>query len=309
LTETPSKLTLEAYDKLLKDEHMLNFLKKFETQDVPQGKVIALMNQKGGVGKTTMAFNMAHALANTGKKVLCIDMDPQFNFSSLFNILPEENSTNIFHLLVNSIKELRALHSEALLSEVVKKASKNIDIIPAGQELSGFELTVAGINSPRQLILKKFIEKNELNERYDYIVIDGPPTLGLLVVNILCATNGVLFPFIPDSFSEQGLKNILQVVEDIEDMGITETPKNLGYIPNLFEARRKQSNSDFDGIKERFSNAPVFQPFSNKAYFAKSMASKKSVFDYEASQYKELQEQFLQMAESVDNQLNGQLGN
>lgn len=282
---------------------MLKFLKKFESESTPAGKTIALMNQKGGVGKTTMAFNMAHALANTGKKVLCIDMDPQFNFSSLFHLNPADLNANIFHLLVNSIKELRALHTEALLSDVIHRVSSNIDIIPSGQELSGFELTVAGINSPRQLILKKFIEKNNLNEMYDYIVIDGPPTLGLLVVNILCATDGVLFPFIPDAFSEQGLKNILQVVEDIEDMGITQTPVNLGYIPNLFEARRKQSNTDFDGIKKRFSNAPVFQPFSNKAYFAKSMANKKSVFDYEASQYKELQEQFLVMAKAIDYQL------
>ena len=125
---------------------MLKFLKKFETESTPQGKVIALMNQKGGVGKTTMAFNIAHALANTGKKVLCIDMDPQFNFSSLFHVNPNDHKANIFHLLVNSIKELRAVHSEALLSEAIHQVNKNIDLIPSGQELSGFELTVAAVS-------------------------------------------------------------------------------------------------------------------------------------------------------------------
>jgi len=267
------------------------------------GKIIALMNQKGGVGKTTMAFNMAHALAETGKKVLCIDMDPQFNFSTLFGYKPNEHQHNIFHLLVNSVRELKAIHSDVMLSEVLIKSNKNIDILPSGQELSGFELTIAGISSPRQLILKKFVEKNDLTHIYDYIVIDGPPTLGLLVVNILSAVNGVLFPFIPDAFSEQGLKNIQQVVEDIEDMGITTTPQNLGYIPNLFEGRRKQSKEDFEHIKEEFTDGHVFDPFLNKAGFARSMANRKSVFDYEAIEFKELQGQFLEMAKIVDNQL------
>ena len=175
--------------------------------------------------------------------------------------------------------------------------------MPSGQELSGFELSVASINAPRQLILKKFIEQNRLKEVYDYIVIDGPPTLGLLVINILCACDGVLFPFIPDAFSEQGLKNIHSVLLDIEDMGIVTPPKVLGYIPNLYEQRRKKSKEDFDHIKALFNQVEIFEPFSNKANFAKSMASKKSVFDYKASEYKELQGQFMTVAKSVEHQL------
>lgn len=268
-----------------------------------QGKIIAFMNQKGGVGKTTMAYNTARALREKGHKVLCLDMDPQFNFSSLFGYDPEIHQHNIFHLMVNSVRELKALHTGTLLSEAVVKTESGIDLIPSGQELSGFELTVAGINAPRQLVLKKFIEKNNLTHYYDYIVIDGPPTLGLLVVNILCAVDGVLFPFIPDSFSEQGLKNIQQVLLDIEDMGITKVPKNLGYIPNLFETRRKQANEDFEAIQGQFPEAHVFAPFANKANFAKSMSSKKSVFDFQAKDYKELQGQFLNMAKEIESQL------
>ncbi|MDP7321077.1 MAG: ParA family protein [Bacteriovoracaceae bacterium] len=283
---------------------MLKFLAQKNNEQIQQksqAKVIALMNQKGGVGKTTMAYNVAHALNSTGKKVLCLDMDPQFNFSMLFG--QEQSDSNIHHLLINSIRELKSLHSPILISDVLVKSKTGIDLIPAGQELSGFELSVAGINAPRQLILKKFLEKNNLLERYDYIVIDGPPTLGLLVVNILCACHGVLFPFIPDSFSEQGLKNIRNVLLDIEDMGIVETPKILGYIPNLYEGRRKKAKEDFEHIRNEFNDGEVFSPFLNRAHFAKSMASKKSVFDYEAQDFKDLQLQFLQVVNSVQNQL------
>jgi chromosome partitioning protein len=280
---------------------MFSFFKA-DPKTGPQGKIIALMNQKGGVGKTTMAFNLAHAFANAGKKVLCIDMDPQANFTSLFGVEDKER-LHIHHLLVNSIKELKALHTAALLSDVMIRTEEGIDLIPSGQELSGFELTVAGINAPRQLILKKFIEKYELRSQYDIIVMDGPPTLGLLVVNILCATDGVLYPFVPDRFSEQGLKNIQQVVADIADMEITAVPKNLGYIPNLFDTRRKQANTDLEQIRVALGEGFVHEPFTNKVQFGKSLAQRKSVFHYKTSEYKDLQRQFTVMTEAVHKEL------
>ena len=272
-----------------------------EAASTGTGKLVALMNQKGGVGKTTMAFNVAHALHRQGKKVLCIDMDPQYNFSSLFGIVTD-GKANIHHLLINSIKELRPLHTAVLVDEVIQSVG-GIDVIPAGQELSGFELTVAGINSPRQLILKKFIEKSNLRSMYDYIIIDGPPTLGLLVVNILCAVDGVLYPFVPDSFSKQGLRNIQQVLEDIREMEICDVPKNLGYIPNLFEARRKQARVDFEAIGQELNRGRVFIPFTNKVQFTKAQAAGKSVFAYNSNDFKEIQDQFLHMAESVAQEL------
>lgn len=282
---------------------MFSFFKPSTETKTNQAPVIALMNQKGGVGKTTMAFNLAHAFNHQGKKVLCIDMDPQANFTSLFDLPEVEDRKTIHQLLINSIKELKALHTPTFINDVLIKGADGIDLIPSGQELSGFELTVAGINAPRQLILKKFIEKFNLRSDYDVIIIDGPPTLGLLVVNILCATNGVLYPFVPDRFSEQGLKNIQQVVEDIADMEITETPKNLGYIPNLFDTRRKQAGLDLDKIKQNLGEATMHEAFSNKVQFGKSLAQRKSVFHYKSGEYKDLQRQFVNMTEAVHKEL------
>ncbi len=280
---------------------MFNFFNR-ETPNTTAGKVVALMNQKGGVGKTTMAFNLAHAFKAAGKKVLCLDMDPQANFSSLFDVKIEEGKS-IHQLLINSVKELKALHNGTLISDVIQNAEVGIDVLPAGQELSGFELTVAGINAPRQLILKKFIEKFELRSQYDVIIIDGPPTLGLLVVNILCAADGVLYPFIPDRFSEQGLRNIQQVVTDIAEMEITSTPKNLGYIPNLFDTRRKQANTDLLEIKGTLGEAMIHEPFTNKVQFGKSLAQRKSVFHFKGNEFKDLQRQFSLMADAVQKEL------
>ena len=177
-----------------------------------KGKVLSFLNQKGGVGKTTMAFNTAHALASGGKKVLCIDMDPQANLSLLFG--HESITHHVYHLLLNSIRELAPLHVPVMVMDTITEGK--VDILPAGPELSGFELTVAGISAPRQLILKKIIESNRLLSLYDYIVIDGPPTLGLLVVNIMCASDGLLVPFRPDEFSRVGLGHFYNALDQIE---------------------------------------------------------------------------------------------
>ncbi len=263
------------------------------------GKVISFINQKGGVGKTTMAFNAAFALAKNGHKVLAIDLDPQANLTLLFQA---SNDLNIYHLLINSVKELKMLHAPAMLGSVLAKGS--VDLLPGGQELSGFDLTVASINAPRQLVLKKFIETNGLRDRYDFIIIDCPPTLGLLVINALCASDGVIVPFRPDDFSLKGLEHFYQVIEDIGDMGIVKAPEILLHVPNLVDLRRKQENDDLTkiikSIEEELGQGKVFSPFLNKAGLVKSLSSRKSVFDFKNQEFNELQEKFSGVAKRIE---------
>ena len=262
-------------------------------------KVVGFINQKGGVGKTTMAFNCAHALAKRGKKVLCIDLDPQANLSLLFGIEAEKQDRfHIHHLMINSIRELKPLHVPAMLQDVLVKGE--VDLLPAGQELSGFELTVAGVNFPLQLILKKFLEKNGLLERYDFIVIDCPPTLGLLVVNGLCATDGVIVPFRPDEFSRKGLAHLNEVLANIDDMGVVGAPEVLAHVPNLVDARRKQEEDDLTRIAGDVGAKNVMAPFFNRAQLVKSQAARKSVYDFQAKEFQGLQQQFNSMAELID---------
>lgn len=263
------------------------------------GKIISFINQKGGVGKTTMSFNVAHALKERGKKVLAIDLDPQGNLSMLFNSNPEYN---IYHLMVNSVKELKVLHTPVLVSDVLMK--NEVDVLAGGQELSGFDLTVSSINSPRQLILKKFIEQNALNSRYDYIIIDCPPTLGLLVINALCASDGVIVPFRPDDFSAKGLEHFYTVLDDVEDMGIVTVPEIILHVPNLVDLRRKQENEDLSKIVNKIEASmgaeKVSNAFMNKTPLVKSLSEKKSVFDFKNKEFKDLQNEFLVIADKIE---------
>lgn len=263
------------------------------------GKIISFINQKGGVGKTTMAFNAAHALAKKGHKVLAIDLDPQANLTLLFQAAHE---LNIYHLLVNSVKELKMLHAPALLGNVLSRGE--VDLLPAGQELSGFDLTIASINAPRQLVLRKFIELNGLRDRYDFIIIDCPPTLGLLVINALCASDGVIVPFRPDDFSLKGLEYFYQVIEDIADMGIVKAPEIFLHVPNLVDLRRKQESDDLEkiiqSIDSELGEGKVFSPFLNKAGLVKSLSSRKSVFDFKNQEFSDLQAKFSGVAARIE---------
>ncbi len=286
-----------------------------EAVPASRARVIAFLNQKGGVGKTTFAFNTAHALAKRGHKVLCLDMDPQANLSLLFNVDLSQAAAqtsaipgpySLYHLLVNSVRELKALHVGVLTGDVMVRRG-GIDLLPAGQELSGFELTMASVNNmPRQLILKRFLEKQNLTEQYDYILADCPPTLGLTVVNVLCAAQGILVPFRPDEFSKKGLEHLETVLEDIGEMGITQIPEVIGHIPNLVDSRRKQEEEDLAGIGELLKttghqkSGRCFEPFFNRSQLVKAQASKKSVFDYDSKEYAPLQEQFGTIASTIE---------
>ena len=140
--------------------------------------------------------------------------------------------------------------------------------------------------------------------RYDYILIDCPPTLGLLVINTICAGHGTIVPFRPDDFSKKGLHNFYEMLEDVKDMGIIEVPEVIVHIPNLMDTRRKQEESDLndigDMIEARFGKRNVLTPIYNKAQIVKAQASRKSIFEYQAQEFSQIHQQFNEIADIIE---------
>ena len=168
-----------------------------------KSKVIAIANQKGGVGKTTTSTNLAAALALLGKKTLIIDLDPQGNATSSFGISLEKRKVGIYQLLFNGCNISDAIQATGI---------QNLDIITSDVNLSAAELELVS-RSRREHILSEIIDNIK---NYEYIVIDCPPSLGLLTVNALVAANNLLVPMQCEFYSLEGLSNLLRTVDLIQ---------------------------------------------------------------------------------------------
>jgi chromosome partitioning protein len=170
-----------------------------------RAKVFSIVNQKGGVGKTTTAINLATALAMQNKRTLIIDMDPQGNTSTGFGIANNERQKTIYEVLINEfhIKE-----------SIIPTKIKNLNILTSTVDLSAIEIELVDIEN-REYILRQALK--EIINDYDVILIDCPPSLGLLTINSLVASDSVLIPMQCEFFSLEGLSHLLTTIELIKE--------------------------------------------------------------------------------------------
>ena len=204
------------------------------------GKIIAIANQKGGVGKTTTSVNLAASLGVLEKKVLLIDADPQANASSGLGVDVETVEHGTYQVLEHTISAEEA---------IVKTSSPNVDIIPAHIDLVAIEIELVD-KQEREYMLKKTLAS--LKDKYDYILIDCAPSLGLITLNSLVAADSVIIPIQCEYFALEGLGKLLNTVKSVQKIHNKELDIE-GLLLTMFDSRLRLSNQVVDEVRKHFS--------------------------------------------------------
>ena len=194
-------------------------------------EIISIINQKGGVGKTTTAINLAAGLAFQNKKTLVVDLDPQGNATTGLGLSNSDNSNETIYAVLNGTKKF---------SEVIKKTQfQNLDLVPSNVDLSGLEVETAG-DGRRAFILKEQIMAylNDSEDNYEYLLIDCPPSLSLLTVMALVTSNSLVVPLQTEFFALEGLTQLMKTIDRIK-INLNSKLKIKGILLTMYDKRNK----------------------------------------------------------------------
>lgn len=200
------------------------------------GEIIAVANQKGGVGKTTTTINLSAGLAELGKKVLVVDIDPQGNTTSGLGIEKQKVEKTIYELIIN----------EASVKEATKEVMPNLFLIPSNVNLAGAEIELQDLKE------KEYVLKNEIDyikDHYDYVIIDCPPSLSMLTVNAMTTADSILVPIQCEYYALEGIGQLMHTI-DLIHKKLNPTLRINGVVFTMFDGRTNLSNDVVDAVKE-----------------------------------------------------------
>lgn len=256
------------------------------------GKVFAFSNQKGGVGKTTTAINLAAYIARLGKKVLLLDFDPQGNATSGFGIEKNQLDNNCYDMLMQN-----CLASQVVMPTVIE----NLSIIPSNIDLAAAEVDLVSVPS-RESALKRAIAP--IRDNFDYIFIDCPPSLGLITLNALVASDSVIIPIQSEFFALEGLSQLMNTIKIVKQRLNPQIYIN-GVILTMYNARTTMSKQVAEEIMKYFGDKIYTVPVPRNIKLVESPSFGVPVvlhapYSDGALAYENLAKQFLQREEKID---------
>lgn len=233
------------------------------------GKIIAIVNQKGGVGKTTTTVNLGAYLAEAGKEVLLVDLDPQANATSGLGIEHQKLEAGLYEALLGQKK----------MTAIIKRTTQpRYSVAPATVALAGAGIELVSLEN-REFRLALLLE--EIRAEYDYVIIDGPPSLGLLTVNSLVAADTVLIPIQSEYYALEGLGQLLETVQLVQD-NLKPSLSIMGAVATMFDRRNKLSGAVLEELRKFFPGKIFDTVIPRSVKLAEAPSYGRSILHYDA---------------------------